>query len=557
MSKKQSSQKITALYARLSRDDENEDVSGSIKNQRAILEKYAKDNRLPNPRFFFDDGYSGVTFARPAFTEILELAEQGMIENLVVKDHSRLGRNRLVVGQLLEEEFERLGIRYFAIMDNIDTAKGLSDLVPMQDLFNEWHAKNTSEKVRRVMQSKGMAGIPLTTNPPFGYMKNPDNKKEWIVDEPAAEVVRRIFDMCISGLGPAQIAKRLKAEGVMTPTEYWSSIKRKCGYQPSLLHNWNSDTVARILLKQEYCGDTVNFRTGRKSFKIKKKIERPEEEWKIFSDTHPAIISREKFELVQSLRKHKRRNPKTGFTSMFSGLLYCEDCGNKLYYGATNNYKREQAFFFCSAFRRDTSSCTAHYIREKVIYNLVLENMQRVLWYVQCFEEDFAAKQIEELDLNHQKDLKLKHKELEKAKKRIAEIDRIIQTLYEDNTRGKISDERFATLSESLEDEQRELKDKVPDIETFLEETEIKCEGLQHFIERAKRITRLTELTPEIIHEFIEKIVVSAPEKIDGKRHQTVDIYYHGAGIIKMLSAEEMEEAYQQHISKQHKAKTA
>lgn len=329
-----------------------------------------------------------------------------------------------------------------------------------------------------MMQSKGMSGIPLTTNPPFGYMKNPDNKKEWIVDEPAAEVVRRIFDMCISGLGPAQIAKKLKADGVMTPTEYWSSIKRKCGDKPAILHNWNSGTVADILMKQEYCGDTVNFRTGRKSFKIKKKIERPEEEWKIFSDTHPAIVSREKFELVQSLRKNKRRNPKTGFTSMFLGLLSCEDCGNKLYYGATNNYKREQAFFFCSAFRRDTSSCTAHYIREKVIYNLVLENMQRVLWYVQCFEEDFATKQIEELDLNHQKDLKLKRKELEKAKKRIAEIDCIIQTLYEDNTRGKISDERFATLSESLEDEKRGLKNSVPDIETFLEETEIKWEGL-------------------------------------------------------------------------------
>ena len=204
-----------------------------------------------------------------------------------------------------------------------------------------------------------------------------------------------------------------------------------------------------------------------------------------------------------------------------------------------------------------SDSCTAHYIREKVIYNLVLENMQRILWYVQCFEEDFAAKQIEELDLNHQKDLKLKRKELEKAKKRIAEIDRIIQALYEDNTRGKISDERFATLSESLEDEQQELKDRVPDIDTILEETEIKCEGLQHFIERAKRITRLTELTPEIVHEFIERIVVSKPEKINGKRHQTIDIYYHGAGIIKMLSAEEMEEAYQQHISKQHKEKTA
>ena len=216
MNTKQSDKRITALYARLSRDDEKDGISGSIQNQKAILEKYAKDNKLPNPRFFYDDGFSGVTFTRPAFMEIMELAEQGMIGTIVVKDHSRLGRNRLVVGQLLEEDFVRLDIRYIAIMDNIDTEKGISDIVPMQDLFNEWHAKNTSDKVRKVMQSKGMSGKPLTTNPPFGYMKSPDNKDKWIVDEPAAKIVRRIFNLCVEGLGPTQIAKRLKAEKVLT-----------------------------------------------------------------------------------------------------------------------------------------------------------------------------------------------------------------------------------------------------------------------------------------------------------------------------------------------------
>ena len=346
------SEKITALYCRLSRDDEQEGESGSIKNQKAILEKYAKDNGFKNTRVFIDDGWSGVTFTRPAFTEIMELGEQGKISALIVKDHSRLGRNRLIVGQLLEEEFDRMGIRYIAIMDNIDTAKGISDLVPMQDLFNEWHAKNTSQKVRNVFKSKGMAGIPLTTNPPFGYMKNPENKKEWIVDETAAITVKQIFKMCVSGLGPSQIAKRLKEQEILTPTEYWISIGRKCSKPPETKYGWCADTVANILLKQEYCGDTVNFRYTTKSFKNKKKIEKPQDEWKIFPDTHPAIIDRDTFELVQQLRENKRRPNRTGIVSMFSGLLYCADCKEKLYYSSTNNYKRDQSFFFCSAYRK-------------------------------------------------------------------------------------------------------------------------------------------------------------------------------------------------------------
>ena len=285
------SEKITALYCRLSRDDEQEGVSGSIKNQQSILEKYAKDNGFPNPRVFIDDGWSGTTFARPAFTEIMELAEKGMIGTLIVKDHSRLGRNRLVVGQLLEEEFDRLGVRYIAIMDNIDTAKGISDLVPMQDLFNEWHAKNTSQKVRNVFRNKGMSGVPLTTNPPFGYMKNPIDKKKWMIDEEAAKVVRRIFALCVDGFGPTQIAKKLKADKVMTPTEYWNSIGRNCGKPPERPFNWCSATIADILAKQEYCGDTVNFRSTTKSFKNKTKIERPQEEWKIFPNTTLPLLS--------------------------------------------------------------------------------------------------------------------------------------------------------------------------------------------------------------------------------------------------------------------------
>lgn len=488
MNAKQSDKRITALYARLSRDDEKEGVSGSIQNQKVILEKFAKDNKLPNPRFFYDDGFSGVTFTRPAFMEMMELAEQGLIGTIVVKDHSRLGRNRLVVGQLLEEDFVRLDIRYIAIMDNIDTAKGISDLVPMQDLFNEWHAKNTSDKVRKVMQSKGMSGKPLTTNPPFGYMKNPDNKDEWIVDEPAAKIVRKIFDLCVSGLGPTQIAKRLKAEKVLTPTEYWNSIGRKCGKPPERSFNWCSATVSDILAKQEYCGDTVNFRTTSKSFKLKKRLDRPQEDWQIFPNTHPAIIDRETFALVQELRQHRRRPTKSGIVSMFSGLLYCADCGEKLYYSVTNNYKREQAYFFCSAYRKNSDICSAHYIREKVVEQLVLESMQRVLWYVQSYEKLFAQRQLEEFGEKQKKELAEKRRELDKAKLRVREIDGIIQKLYEDNATGKISDERFATMSVSLENEQSELKDRIPALENELEMPKLKPKAYSGSLTKQNRL---------------------------------------------------------------------
>ena len=559
MNTKQSDKRITALYARLSRDDEKDGVSGSIQNQKAILEKYAKDNKLPNPRFFYDDGFSGVTFTRPAFMEIMELAEQGMIGTIVVKDHSRLGRNRLVVGQLLEEDFVRLDIRYIAIMDNIDTEKGISDIVPMQDLFNEWHAKNTSDKVRKVMQSKGMSGKPLTTNPPFGYMKSPDNKDEWIVDEPAAKIVRRIFSLCVEGLGPTQIAKKLRSEKVLTPTEYWNSIGRKCSKPPEIPYGWVADTVSGILDKQEYCGDTVNFRTYRKSFKMKKKLDKPKDEWKVFPDTHPAIVERETFELVQELRKNKRRPNRTGEVSMFSGLLYCADCGEKLYYSVTNNYKREQAYFFCSAYRKNSDVCSAHYIREKVVEQLVLESMQRVLWYVQSYEKLFAQRQLAEFGEKQKKELADKHRELDKAKMRVREIDGVIQKLYEDNATGKISDERFATMSMSLENEQSELKDRIPTLENELENAKVKTEGLQRFIDKAKQVTRLEALTSELVHEFIEKIVVSVPEYKDGKRYQEVEIYYNGIGIVREPTPEEMEEYFQEHISKKSflKAKTA
>ena len=554
--KQQPEQRITALYARLSRDDEKEGISGSIQNQRAILEKFASDNRLPNPKFFYDDGYSGVTFTRPAFMEIMELAEQGLVANLVVKDHSRLGRNRLVVGQLLEEDFVRLNVRYIAIMDNIDTANGVSDIVPMQDLFNEWHAKNTSDKVRKVMQSRGNAGIPLTTNTPYGYKKSPEDNNKWELDEPAAMVVRRIFQMSVSGLGPTQIARKLRSEGVMTPSEYLHSVGVNCPTKPPVYpHNWCSSTVAAILDRQEYTGDTVNFRSFSQSFKLKKRLDKPQEEWKVFPDTHPAIIDRETFSLVQELRQHRRRPAKSGIVSMFSGLLYCVDCGEKLYYSATGNYKREQANFFCSSYRKAPGVCTAHFIRESVVEQLVLEGLQRLLWYVQVYEQKFAQEQMERFGLQEKKALAEKRRELDKAKRRVAEIDQLIQKSYEDMSKGLLSEERFATLSVSLEHEQKRLKAAIPEMEETLEATTDKAADLQRFIERARQVTRLTKLTPEIVHEFIEKIVVSQPVKVDGKRRQRVDIHYNTIGLWVVPDPEELEREYLSHYKAMQKGR--
>ena len=555
--KKQSDNKITALYCRLSREDEQEGVSGSIQHQSDILEKYAKENGFKNTRLFIDDGFSGVTFTRPAFTEIMELAEQGLIETIIVKDHSRLGRNRLVVGQLLEEEFDRLGVRYIAIMDNIDTAKGLSDLVPMQDMFNEWHAKNTSEKVRNVFRNMGMSGHPLTTNPPFGYMKDPEDKKKWMIDEPAAETVRRIFRMCIGGFGPTQIAKQLKADKVMTPTEYYTSIKRNCSKPPAKPYNWCSTTVADILSKQEYCGDTVNFRSTTRSFKNKKKIERPPEEWKVFEDTHPAIISREDFALVQELRSHRRRPTRSGIISLFSGMLYCADCGAKLGYSATNNYKRDQAFFFCSAYRKDSEVCSSHFIRENVIANAVLRSLQQVFTAVQIFERQFVQRQLDSYSEDKKAAIAAKRRELNKVNKRITEIDRLFQKIYEDNATGKLSDERYETLAASYEEEQQKLKVSVPEMEAFISAESDRTANVEQLVAKVKSITRPTELTPELVHEFIEKIVVSEARYMDGKRVQVLDIYYSGVGVIRGFSPEEQEEVFERGMERRRNEKTA
>ncbi len=545
-------EKITALYCRLSRDDEQLGESNSIKNQKSILSKYAKDNHFINTKFFVDDGYSGTSFTRPAFVEMMELAEQGNIGTIIVKDHSRLGRNRLIVGQLLEEDFVRLNIRYIAIMDNIDTDKGLNDFLPIQDWFNEMHAKNTSQKVRAVFKNKGNSGIPLTINVPYGYKKDSLDKNKWIIDEPAAEIVRRIYDLCIQGYGTHQICNILKEEKVPTPKEY-KAIHGLCNYHISeVKYCWQDRSIYDILFRQEYIGDTVNFKGTTKSFKDKSKIYFPKEQWKIFKNTHEPIIDEETWNTVQRIRENRQRLTKIGKINIFSGHLFCKDCGSKLYYCTSRSYKENRHFYRCSKYKNTSSkSCTSHTIREHILKELVLENIKQVLSYIRCYEDLFIKQKLE-TSLEEQKKIdSINKKLLSQYEKRIKDIDNLIQHIYEDNISGKITDERFTTLSLNYEKEQKELKSKVKELANKLDTTKQQELDLTSFVSKVKQYTEISELTPEIINELIDKIYVYQSEKVNGKPTQQIDIYYNGIGIINIpLNEYELENAFQESIKK-------
>ncbi len=527
------SDKITALYCRLSRDDELAGESNSIKNQKSILSKYAQDNNFQNIRCFVDDGYSGTNFTRPAFMEMMELAESGKIGTIIVKDHSRLGRNRLVVGQLLEEDFVRLNIRYIAIMDNIDSSKGLNDFLPIQDWFNEMHAKNTSQKVRAVLKNKGESGIPLAHNVPYGYKKDENDNTKWVVDEPAAEIVKEIYNLFVQGNGTTQIANILSNRQILTPAEYFASIGLKTSTRlPALEHRWNSRTVATILDRQEYIGDTVNFRYTVRSYKDKTKVNLPKEEWKIFKNTHEAIVDEFTWNIAQQLRNNRKKPTRSGKQSIFSGLLFCYDCGKKMYFRCPVTDLTSKEHYRCSSYKYYTDSCTSHYITDKVLQDIVLENVQKVISYMKDYEDLFVQEQLTKSTQDELKKIAKNKKELEKAKTRIIEIDNLFRHIYEDNVSGKITDDRFRNLSFNYDKEQKELKVKIEKLAKDIDNTEKKETDLTQFISNVKKYTEITELTPEILNELIEKILIHQSKKVNGKKVQEIDIYYRGVGII-------------------------
>ena len=525
------SDKITALYCRLSRDDELSGESNSIKNQKSILSKYAKDNNFQNIKFFVDDGYSGTTFTRPAFMEMMELAESGKIGTIIVKDHSRLGRNRLIVGQLLEEDFVRLNIRYIAIMDNIDSSKGLNDFLPIQDWFNEMHAKNTSQKVRAVLKNKGESGISLANNVPYGYKKDENNKTKWLVDETSAEIVKEIFNLFIQGHGTFEIARILRERKILTPSEYNASITTNSNNK-EYQYKWCGTTIAGILDRQEYIGDTVNFKSTTRSYKDKTRVNLPKEDRKIFKNTHEPIIDEYTWNIAKQLRNNRKKRAKSGKKSIFSGLLFCNDCGKKMYFQSPVVDLKAKDHYRCSSYKHDTSACTSHYISDEALQIVVLENIQRVTSYMKDYEDLFIREQIAKSTQDEIKKISKNKKELEKAKNRVIEIDNLFMHIYEDNVSAKISDDRFRNLSFNYDKEQQELKLKIEQLSKDIEDTEKKDIDVTQFISNIKKYTEVNHLTAEILNELVEKIVIHQQEKIDGKKTQEIDIYYRGVGII-------------------------
>ncbi len=535
-------QKITALYCRLSQDDGREGESNSISNQKTILSEFAKKNGLLHPQFFVDDGVSGTTFDRPDFQRMEAMAEAGQIGTIVVKDLSRFGRNYLEVGQYLEIKYPTLGVRFIAIQENVDTASNTgTELMPFSNIFNEWYAAQTSKKIRAVWASKAANGKRVGTTVPYGYIKDANDREIWHIDEAAAEVVRKIYHLCLAGNGPQEIARTLEAEQIPTPTEHYLSIGRKLvARRKDPPCYWSGDTVAGILENRQYTGCAVNFKTTKVSYKVHKKVNRPIEEQQILPNMHPAIISEEIWLRVQELRKNKRRLTATGRTSLFSGLVFCADCGAKLYFCASKSTKPNQEWFCCSNYKSGRGTCSVHYVRNVVLEQIVSEAISDLCTFVRCHESAFL--EIMERRQNGIKNASLQRmkQQVDQAEKRIAEIDRMMIRIYEDNVNGKISDDRFLAMRDRYEAEQHDLKTKVQTDREEITKAESKREDFRLLLKTIRDRTDNETLTPALVNSLIERIEIHSPVKIDGRKRVQVDLYFTGVGRFKVPNEAEL-----------------
>jgi len=531
------SRDVTAfLYERLSRDDNLEGESYSIGNQKKLLAKVAKEKGYTNLVHFLDDGISGVTMDRPGFVEMIRQLEQGKAAAVFVKDLSRLGRNYIEVGRLTEEFFPDHDIRLVAVSDNIDTAEGENELAPIRNLFNEWYARDISKKRRISNKIKGNAGEPMG-QPPYGYIKDPNDPKHWIVDDEAAQVVRRVYSMTLEGFGTEQIAAQLEKDDVLTPRAYWltKGIKRpgKGKQQPPT--KWNSSTITKILSLQEYCGDILNFKTYSKSYKNKKRIDNDRENWVVFQDVHEAIIERAVYEQVQQKRgKIRKRRTNNGEHNMFSGLLVCADCGSNLHFHF-NQGNPEIKYFNCSNYKGNRGTCTStHYVRVDFLEEVVLGEIRRLTKFASLYEDEFVKAVIGHSQQAEQTDRKLKEKELRTLLARDEELDGLFERIYEDNVSGKLSDDRFAKMSRRYEDEQKELAEKIKKLRSEIEKQSSRSMTTDMFIGLVRKYTRARELTPRMLNELVEKIEVFNAEKIDGVWEQRLRIHYNCVGTIEI-----------------------
>ena len=527
--------KKTALYCRLSQDDGLEGDSNSIQNQKNILQKFAEDHHFPNPCFYVDDGFSGGNFQRPAFQQMISDMENGEIGIIITKDLSRLGRNQLHTGLYIEERFPMFGVRYIAINDNVDTDSSESnDLMPFKNLFNEWFIRDTSRKIRAVLKAKAERGERLGTRAPYGYIKDPETKK-LAVDDEAAAIVRRIFAMCASGNGPSQIARILKKEQVLTPTMY---AYTRYGMNHTCLdtahpYNWSDSAIANLLENEIYLGNTVNMKYSTKSYKDKRRVEHSREECLVFKDTHPALITQEVWDIVQRVRKNRRRPTKMEEQNKYSGLVFCADCGSNMVLHRARTMSASYNHFTCRTYKKDGESCTGHYIRECVLDEVVLEDLRRVTAMARERPEEFAAYIGSRQSAEIQREIRRQEKELAAMRKRKAELDAIFKKLYEDSVLSRITTEQFQMLSSSYTEEQNQIAAGIPQKEADIQRLRETVSGTDGFLDKAKRYMDITELTPELLRLFIEKIVVHEKE-VKWSKHapQTVEIYYNGIGFI-------------------------
>lgn len=545
---KRQQEEFTALYCRLSQDDGREGESNSIVNQKEYLLKYAKEHGFPNPKFYVDDGYTGTNFDRPNFKEMSADIEKGIVKTVIVKDLSRFGRNYIEVGSYSEIIYPEAGVRFIAIMDNVDTGSLESnEFAAFTNLFNEWYPKSTSKKVKEVKKAKGLAGEHLGA-PPYGYLRNPDDKTRWLVDEEAAAVVRRIFSLCMQGYGPTAIADMLWADKVLTPSAYKVSKGIGVSMVSENPYNWHQSKVVEILEDVAYIGTTESFKSTRLGFKSKKRIPTAKDRRAYIENAHTPIIDREVWEKVQVIRQGKRRRNRTGNVSMFSGLLYCADCGAKLNLCVV----REKPYFRCAKYKGNSRNkeCTQHYIREDALYQLVLKQLQHFLSYLQQFERVFIRRQIDTTLAERRYELSAKQKQIEKDEKRIDELDRLFRKIYEDNVNGKLNDERFYKLSDGYEAEQEQLKQEIETLTAEVSETDTEITNVSKLIAATKKYTRIDELTSEILNTFVDKIIVHECEKKDGKRTQDIDIYYSYVGIVDIPTDEEMREMEREYMNR-------
>ena len=547
---KQSSKKhelgTAALYCRLSRDDNMDSESNSIQNQRKILQKAAKDKGYTDTVFFVDDGITGTTMKRPGFQKMLTAIEAGYISAVFVKDLSRLGRNYIEVGKLTEEFFPLHDIRLVAVSDGVDSDEGEDDFTPFKNIMNEYYAKDISKKRRIVNKMKGNAGVPLSP-PPYGYIKNPDDPRFWVVEPEAAEVVRRIYRMALDGYGLAETAAQLAADGVVNPTYYWRSRGTSRGGSKSTVEptKWGHTTVKKILTLQEYCGDVINFKSYSKSYKMKKRIENPEENRAIFLNVHEAIIDRQTWEKVQALQKGTRRKKPTVTQepSVFSGLLKCPECGGNLNFHFNQN-NHDIKFFSCQNHNSGYRKCSkTHYIRLDFLEQVVLYEVKRLACFASEYENDFIKAMIGRSAKVAENTALRKQRELDALTARDRELDMLFERLYEDNVAGKIDDARFAKMSKRYEQEQGENAKKIKALRLELKKDESKRMDIDDFLETVRRYTDATTITKRMVAELIDHIEVYHAEKQDGIINQRVVIHYNCIGAFDVPDRRKIPEA--------------